>query len=231
MTEGHEALRELVAPYVLVAVSPAESERVRAHLAGCEECTSAADEYSAALATLAGSIEPEPLPDGFVDAVVARALPDAPATQPAPAAARFHRRRWGHAIGYAALALAVALLAGSLVAARRDAAHERLLVRALLREQGIALRSPEGAVGRLISTPDGALFVAEGLPRAAPGKTYQLWFIEGRRPVGAGTFETSDGLAALATTRSSSGADAAAVTVEPDGGSDRPTTDPVMTSS
>jgi anti-sigma-K factor RskA len=231
MTEGHEALRELVAPYVVDAVSPAEAERVRAHLAGCAECTSAAGRYSAALTTLAASIAPEPLPDGFVDAVVARALGAAPAPQPAPAAARPQPRGWGHALAYAALALAVALLAGGVVAARRDAAQQRLLVRALLREQGIALSGPAGAVARLVSTSNGGLFVAEGLPRPAPGKTYQLWILGGRRPVSAGTFETSEGLAVVATSRSPSGAEAAAVTIEPDGGSDRPTTDPIMTSS
>jgi len=69
------------------------------------------------------------------------------------------------------------------------------------------------------------------LPPPPPGRTYQLWTIEGGKPVSAGTFATSDaGQArhAIATSAQLGDAIFLAVTVEPAGGVPQPTGPIVM---
>ncbi|MEA2207513.1 MAG: Anti-sigma-K factor rskA, partial [Blastocatellia bacterium] len=61
-------------------------------------------------------------------------------------------------------------------------------------------------------------------------RTYQLWLIKGEEPVSAGTFQVSDGLVMFETAKSIDGYSAAAVTVEPEGGSPTPTGVQVVTS-
>ena len=92
------------------------------------------------------------------------------------------------------------------------------------------LEPAPGAVAHSFVNPeaDRALFYAYDLPPLPPDRTYQLWIIADGRPVSAGTFEVDargagslevDGISRLA----AEGADAWAVTVEPEGGVPQPT--------
>lgn len=67
------------------------------------------------------------------------------------------------------------------------------------------------------------------LPRLPRDKTYQLWYIGEDGPIDAGTFESS---AAATSWRvldgQMSAGDTVGVTVEPVGGSEQPTTDPIL---
>ena len=72
MDMSHDELKSLIAPYVLGAVSPEETEYVRAHIVACDECMAEADSYSTVASSLALSVDEEPLPDGFIDGVMAR---------------------------------------------------------------------------------------------------------------------------------------------------------------
>ena len=75
---------------------------------------------------------------------------------------------------------------------------------------------------------DRAVLVAENMPPAPEGKTYQIWVIKGDTPKPSGLFEPKgDSIAAVVETPVE-GADAVAVTVEPEGGSRKPTTDPML---
>ncbi len=75
-----------------------------------------------------------------------------------------------------------------------------------------------------------AIFVASELPNLPGDQVYEAWTIEGRQdPVPAGTF-TPDASKSLLTLPSASfQADTMAITVEPAGGSDAPTSDAVVT--
>jgi anti-sigma-K factor RskA len=86
----------------------------------------------------------------------------------------------------------------------------------------------DGAVGAVVPADEGSVFVVEGLEDIPEDETYQLWLFEGETPVSAGTFEVEDGRAVLETGRSLEGFSGAAVTVEPEGGSRGPTSDPVL---
>jgi len=234
MTERqHDELKALIAPYVLGAVPLEEEEEIRAHLLSCEECMSEADEYSAASANLALAAEPKRLPEGFADNVIALVREDAaPGPGPAPAPAKRSARRWFSlpAFGVAALLIVAAVLSGVLVNVMGDLREERRITAALLRADAIRLEG-ENAAAALVQERGGALFVARDLPRAPGDDVYQLWFLGGDLPVSAGTFEASEGRVELRTGLSLEGVTGAAVTIEPAGGSEQPTTDPVLSSA
>jgi anti-sigma-K factor RskA len=72
----------------------------------------------------------------------------------------------------------------------------------------------------------GAVLVAENMPPVPEGKTFQIWVIEGNVARPSGLFEPKDETAVVESPLE--GADAIAVTVEPEGGSPEPTTDPIL---
>jgi hypothetical protein len=90
-----------------------------------------------------------------------------------------------------------------------------------------------GAVGHAFVNPQArkAVFYAFDLPAAAPGKTYQLWWIAAGRPVSAGTFDVDAHGAARLEVDKVENADQIqlwAVTVEPAGGAPQPTLDAMV---
>ena len=224
--QRHDELKALIAPYVLGAVPPEEQEEIRAHLLSCEECMGEADGYSAATANLALAVEPKPLPEGFSDNVVTLVQGD----RPRVAAERPARRGISvPAFGIAALLVVAAVLTGVLVNVVGDLRAERRITAALLQGDAIRLQGG-GAVGAVVREGDETLFVARDLSRAPGNDVYQLWFLAGERPVSAGTFEVSDGRVVFRTGASLEGITGAAVTVEPPGGSEQPTSEPVLSS-
>lgn len=72
------------------------------------------------------------------------------------------------------------------------------------------------------------VLVAENLPPVPEGKTYQIWVIKGDTPQPSGLFETQGDSIATLVENPVKGANAVAVTVEPDGGSTAPTSDPIL---
>ncbi len=75
---------------------------------------------------------------------------------------------------------------------------------------------------------DRAILVVEDMPSMPEDRTGQVWVIRGENPEPSGLLEPSGNMAATAITTPLRGADAIAVTVEPAGGSDKPTSDPVL---
>jgi anti-sigma-K factor RskA len=75
---------------------------------------------------------------------------------------------------------------------------------------------------------DRAILVVEDMPSMPDDRTGQVWVINDDVPEPSGLLEPSGNMAATAITTPLGGADAIAVTVEPAGGSDKPTTDPVL---
>jgi anti-sigma-K factor RskA len=75
---------------------------------------------------------------------------------------------------------------------------------------------------------DRAILVVEDMPTIPEDRTGQVWVINDDVPEPSGLLEPSGNMAATAITTPLGGADAVAVTIEPAGGSDEPTTDPVL---
>jgi anti-sigma-K factor RskA len=245
MANGHEELRELIAAYALGAVSAEEAERVREHLTDCDDCRAEANALAETAASLALAVEAEPLPEGFVERVIARvAVPDSPAEPAGDAPAELaavperpparrperSRPRLVHVLAYAALAVGIAVMAFNLWTLQRESQRERRLLQAIVRYEGMWLRGEGEAAGRMVGTRDGGLFVASGLPKPPSGHTYQLWLIDAAGPRSGGTFEVSNGVSVVRTEESLDDVQGVAVTIEPAGGSRSPTSDPIISS-
>ena len=86
-----------------------------------------------------------------------------------------------------------------------------------------------GARAELVTLEgDRAVLVVENMPPVPEGKIYQIWVIEDDVPKPSGLFEPKQDSVAAVVEHPLDEADAVAVTVEPEGGSPQPTTDPVL---
>ena len=239
MVVTHDELKSLIAPYVLGAVTSEEEREVRSHIMSCEECMREAEGFSGPATALALAVDEAPVPAGFADAVVARVQSERPATE-APAKVPWWLRRPKLLAGVAALGVvATIVLAGAFATMRLRVDRYEAAVPPLVHGEGMRLAGSGGAVARMVPTADGATLFATGLDEAPDRHTYQLWLMECTNPevietcdpVSAGTFDVAGGIAVLETRSSLEGYDRAAVTVEPDGGSEAPTTLPVIDSA
>ncbi|MGI8708269.1 MAG: anti-sigma factor domain-containing protein [Actinomycetota bacterium] len=231
----HEEIKALVAPYVLGALPEDEIPAVRSHLPTCEECMVEAEELSSIASGLTMTVAAEEPPAGFADRVFERLNQEASSVvEPS----RWGGRRFLPALGVAALLALTAVFGGAWLDARNDLRERDEVVQALLARDGMELGG-SGATGKMVPTDDGAIFAATGLEAPAEGETYQLWVMKGAcgedetglcEIESVGTFDASGGPVVVETSKSIEGFEHAAVTVEPDGGSDQPTTEPVITS-
>jgi anti-sigma-K factor RskA len=72
------------------------------------------------------------------------------------------------------------------------------------------------------------ILVAENMPSMPENRTCQIWVIHDDVPTPAGLFDPDGNVTATAVNAPIEKADAIAVTVEPAGGSEKPTGDPVL---
>ncbi len=233
MERSHEELKSLVAAYVIGAVPAEEIRVVRAHILTCDECMAEADDYAGAIDSLALAVEPVELPAGFADRVLAQV---SPAREPSSVPARRSwltsvRSRLAPLAAGAAALVAVAFLGAGYIDARNDLARsEDVLAQIIRSEESLELKGESGTVAQFAPTSEGAVFAVSGLPEAPGSDVYQLWYMDDGEPVGAATFETSDGVVTMQLDRSFDGFDAVAVTIEPPGGSRQPTSSPIVSS-
>jgi anti-sigma-K factor RskA len=102
-----------------------------------------------------------------------------------------------------------------------DEAHEAVAVLGDPAARAIPLR---GADGRLVVNSEGsAALVVQGLRPAPEGKTYELWVIRDGAPRPAGLFEGDDERDVVLLDERVDENATVAVTLEPDGGVDAPT--------
>lgn len=151
------------------------------------------------------------------------------------AARRASRRRTPRWMLPVAAAVAVLLAVPGTLAWQQ---HERAvqaeaqaaLIADVLADPGAVLLRGEvtgGGEAVAVLTSDRALLVADGLAEVDADRTYQLWTMRDGVPVPAGLLDVTDGSVQALATEYRAG-DGLAVSVEPAGGSDQPTTDPVL---
>ncbi|MGR8012151.1 anti-sigma factor [Streptomyces hypolithicus] len=242
MSEDH--LHAPTGAYALHALPDDEREAFVRHTRGCPACAQEARELTATAARLGSAVSVAAPADMRARVlaqlpVVRQLPPHVPPTTAAPsppAGARRHLPR----LALAACVAAATAFGGAAVWQYQEAqqAEQRALESsAKAADVADVLTAPDArtvsgaAEGRATATvivsrgENRAVFLASGLAELADDKTYQLWFDEGgtMRPAG---LLTADGT--LAMEGSVDGATGMGVTVEPAGGSPRPTTTPLM---
>ncbi len=226
-------LHSLLAPYALDALDPEERGRFEAHLDQCAECQAEFSGFMATAVRLGDAVSHTPPP-----ALRGRLLGQIGSTpQERPVVTSLAQRR-GLRRKLPRLAMAAAVMVGVVgiggyAVERNDAQHERQQNAAVAEVIGApdvstsAKAFDTGGSVRLFSSAsvDGAVIIAKDLPKPEDGKVYQVWLIDSAGPTSHGTFETGGQMVM----KGVAGADRIAVTVEPKGGSDQPTSPPVAT--
>jgi anti-sigma-K factor RskA len=229
--------RETVASYVLGALPEDEHERFATHLATCEECqTSVADLQVAADALPLAAVQLVPPPE-LKDRIMTVVRSEAElrqAVEAGPRHATEPRRPWwrGRFLGLGALpaAAAASLLIAVLVAGGVLIANGGNGTKTV---QGqVLIASAPKARASLRLSDDATKLTVSGMPAPPPGKVYQVWLkppSQAPRPTRALFRVDARGDADVQIQRGRlKGIEQVLVTAEPDGGSQAPTSDPVI---
>lgn len=247
--DQHEFCVELQPVLAAYALGERELDAgLRAHLASCTHCQQTLREYKE-IARVLPYAAPEIVPSPALrERILARATgepatgttADAGGSAPAHAAIAPRRQRAWPRLAFAGV-LALALMGWNLWTQSRlsqqieatNAERARLeVVESILSApdtQSYSL-SGTGASGQIwISDQrNQAYLVAQGLPEPAAGQVYQMWLIQGDAPVSAGTFEAGRAAAVIEVSGPLQNFGAFGVTIEPRGGSDAPTSPPIL---
>ena len=225
-------IHALVGAYAVDALDDVERAAFERHLAGCDTCRAEVDGLREAASVVGASAAQDP-PPGLRDRVLAdienvRPLP------PQTAAAAPHRRRLRPALVAAAAVAALAVGGGVIVAEpwADDSSQQQLTVAEQVRAaddaETFSQTLDDGAVATVIRSKslNRAVLVTENMPPAPDGKVYETWLEhDDVGMVAAGLME--NGQQEVVLEGDPATAIGFGITVEPDGGSDEPTADPV----
>lgn len=238
---------ELIAAYALDALPEDEAGRLRAHAETCGRHARALVELRAASASLGFAAEPAAPPPLLRDRIVAaaarapqerastrvtarapRSLPTSREAVPGTVRRGMARLSWAPLAAAAAIIVALAVWNVTLLRSDRDGGA--LAVNGPVRLAPID--AAEGGSGFVAYFPESgqALFVAAGLrPLNAQEAAYQLWAIVDGEATSLGLLHaTSDGSVAAAVRLDDPSGSTLAVTIEPAGGSEQPTSAPIL---
>lgn len=232
----HE-IHALSGAYAVDALDAEEKARFEAHLASCETCQAEVAGLRETGALLAGTAETDPPPE-LRDRVLAEIATVRPLPPEAPAVTgrREHRRMARRLPGLlAAAAMLVVAGVGTVVwheATTSDRSQATTAIDRVLRASDakrVNVDLPGRASASVVrSVSEGrAVLITRDLPAAPRDRVYELWL---QTPAGnmvpAGLMDDAGSRTVLlegdATT-----ATAAGITIEPEGGSDSPTTEPI----
>jgi anti-sigma-K factor RskA len=227
----HERFDELKDAFVLGALPEEERREFEEYLASHPERQAEIDELGAVAGLLALSPQEQEPPPELRRSIMA--VVEAEAERPRAGSGRARMRELLSvrtlALGAAAL-LVVGLFSWNM----------------FLQDQIQDLQSQAPADGRLVSLEgsgaarqarvevmilhnDRAVLMAEDMPPVPEDKTFQIWVIENDVSKPGGLFATREEWVVTSVDIPLDGADIIAVTVEPEGGSPQPTTDPMLT--
>ncbi|KFF97060.1 MULTISPECIES: anti-sigma factor domain-containing protein [Streptomyces] len=253
-----EDLHSLAAPYALDALEPDERRRYEKHLAGCDRCPAevrALSEDAVRLAWSTAAPAPAAMRDRVFAAV--RNTPQESRSRSARSAPPQHlpRHVWGAEppprsraraprmrsllVPLATATAAASLVVASLFAVQADRTRDQLAAeRAQASEIAHVLAAPDArassdrdteghGIGVIASAEEGSAIVTlSGFGNLPKNRVHQLWLMRPDvQPRSLGLF---DGDTPLVTSGMNTDATSLAVTVEPDGGSAQPTSQPVV---
>jgi anti-sigma-K factor RskA len=213
-----ERLHELSAAYALDALGVEEREAYQAHLAECERCRDEVAEFSSVAASLAHAVEPAAPSPALRERILEAARAERPNVLPL-------RPRWAYPAAAAAAVAACAAVALGIWGLSLDNRAGNSNAQAIER---VAVSGAQNSF--VVYSGQSAGLVLSGLAAAPSGKTYEAWVIEGKLASPAGLFRGGSPTTYVAIGRKVPKGSVVAVTVEPAGGSARPTTKPFVVS-
>lgn len=221
-------VHKLTGAYALDALDDIERARFEQHLAECDDCRAEVAEMRETAALLAETIEVEPPASlrASVLAGISQVRPLPPETSRREVAAR---RRFPLLV-----AAALVIIAGFGAIAWQPWSSEETQLSAteqvLQADDAKRVTVDLGEAGRATLvrsvSRNAAVIVAEDMAPAPEGKVYELWLWSGDRFVPAGLMPDDADHATLLE-GDAAVAEAAGITIEPDGGSTEPTTEPI----
>ena len=214
---AHTDIQELLGAYALDALDQIERRRVERHVATCEDCAREVAMLRDTSSALAWLSPPEETGD-LVDRMSA-SLPRRP---------RLVRAR--AVIAVAAAMLIVVGAVGSIAVRQRadERARTVAIANATRHIDLIAEKGFEGT-GTLHVGPQEAVLVLEGIPDPGNGRAFQLWSIADDKPSSMVVVDGEDMI--IEHFDWDGTGETFAVTIEPEGGSPVPTSDPVLIGS
>ncbi|MBN8867102.1 MAG: anti-sigma factor [Solirubrobacterales bacterium] len=222
MNSGHERFKQQLPAYLLGSLGQAERLDFEHHLRGCAECRAELDWLEPAVDVLAADVEQvDPSPD-LKRKVMASVEADLAETAPSPASGRLSVLLRPAVLGAVAAALFLGLMVGYLVDG--DGGPDGPT------RQVVTGNSTIGADAVMIASNGTGTLKVSNLKKPGPGRVYQAWIQRGQEiePTDALFVPRGDGTA-VASIPDIRGVSAVMVSAEPDGGSEQPTTAPVIT--
>jgi anti-sigma factor RsiW len=227
-----EEVHELTAAYALDALGDADEAEYEAHLRHCERCREELAAFQETATALAFAAPPASPPPALRERILEQAGSERPNVVPLPPRWTF-RAATAVAATAAAAAVGVGVWAAGLSSSLSDerAARDRLEEATAILAQRDAERIPvEGADGALVVAPSGeAALLLTGLNPAPAGRTYEAWVIADGKPRPAGLFGVREETTVVALERPVPAGATVAVTLEPEGGVEEPTGEPLVT--
>jgi anti-sigma-K factor RskA len=253
----NDDLHSLASEYVVGALADDEAQRFEAHLETCADCRAEVAEMRDVAVQLSAAVATDPPPRlrAAILEQIANTAQDAPpgagvtaaaggasgASNVIPMQRSPQRTRIAGLLAAAALLVAVAMGGWAIhshnEAQQATAAKEHANAQAQQLTQVLAAKDVQTASGDFGTGGNGtvvvsksqrsALLVTSGLPTLPSDKVYEAWTIK-QSPRPAGTFSAGSAQSVLSLPAEAVTADQVAVTVEPSGGSSKPTTNPVF---
>jgi anti-sigma-K factor RskA len=221
----HKRWKDDVAAYLLGALEPGESAELERHVAGCAECQADVRRLRPAVDLLPESVERLEPPTRLRAAILeqARAEPAEAAAAAGREPSLGHRkslRSWRPALGLAAVALIAAAIAGYAIHGDSGGADSTTV---------LAGKAP-AVTAQLVMEGDSGTMSLANLREMPEDRVREAWVQR------AGEVERAGGLfvpdrdgRATAMIPDMNGVEAVMVTSEPDGGSPKPTSSPIVT--
>lgn len=233
-------IHTLTGAYAVDALPEDERRAFETHLHTCLACEVEVEELRATAARLAWAAAEPPHPDlrGRVLAEIDTVRQEHPAP-PAEVVVIDRRREWvPRVLGAAAAAFLIVVVGLTVIVSTLNSRLEGVeatngRVAEVLAAPDVRTVDLEGDAGRVrvaySSTRGEGVLLASDLAPLPPERVYELWFLQDGDAAPAGLFEPDPaGRVTFAVNGDLSRVEAFAVTVEPEGGSPAPTTEPIL---
>lgn len=220
-TSDHTRWSDDLAAYALGALEREEAAALERHLADCERCQEELRWLEPAVQVLPESVERQEPPRQLRESLMAEVRADARRFEASPAPSPSRRWLLKPAVGLAIVALLVAGVAGYLVG--NDGSGEGGGPSTVVREVG------GGITVKMVQEGDGGTLQLEGLEQLPPDKVLEAWVERDGEVEAVPALLVPDRNGHAETTIADmTGVETVMVTEEPQGGSETPTGEPIM---